>query len=512
MIKKSTTKKTTTSAQVRKNKTVKASAKTNLNATRRGSRATRGADLKPASLNIRSYQVGFGDCFLLSFHYPDAEKPQNRQRHVLIDFGSTGLPSGTPPDQMMRVAEDIHNQCGGKLHVVVATHRHKDHISGFTTQPDGKGTGNIIAALEPDVVIQPWTEDPNLHDEDLSAFDQKEADKPFAPTAHQLRALQISALDSMNEVSEAMLSEVRHLSDQRRFRQPLSNNVAGQIGFLADDNRLPNKSAVENLRGMGKNHYVHHGYDLNLAKLLPGIDIKVLGPPTLEQHAGIQKQRSADKTEFWMLHAAAQNFWQQQALTGQKLRQAVAEKSRAGAKKDILFPGADVSTEFVPAHSRWFVRQVRTMRGQQMLGLVRILDKAMNNTSVILLMEIAGKKLLFPGDAQIENWQYALSLEEDVKLLKDVFVYKVGHHGSRNATPKSLWEHFDRKGDKAAETGRLKTVISTMEGKHGSRTSHSEVPRDTLVEALSSLSDYHTTQKAAADGHLFEDIMIEFSA
>jgi beta-lactamase superfamily II metal-dependent hydrolase len=505
MTKKSTTntKKATTGTQTR-HTTRKTGAKTNLSATRRGASGSRGAELKPVSLNIRSYQVGFGDCFLLSFHYPDAEKPQDRQRHVLIDFGSTGLPSGTPRDQMMRVAEDIRNQCGGKLHVVVATHRHKDHISGFTTQPDGKGTGDVIAALKPDMVIQPWTEDPNLHDEDLSAFDQKEADKPFAPTALQLRALQISALDSMQEVSEAMLSEVRHLSDRDRFRQPLSDNVAGQIAFLADDNGLPNKSAVENLRNMGKNYYVHHGYKLDLSKLLPGVDIKVLGPPTLEQHAGIQKQRSADKTEFWMLHAAAQNFWQQQALTGQKLRRAVAEEEH-------LFPDADITTQFVPSHSRWFVRQVRAMRGQQMLGLVRILDKAMNNTSVILLMEIAGKKLLFPGDAQIENWQYALSLEEDVELLKDVFVYKVGHHGSRNATPKSLWEHFDRKGDKALETGRLKTVISTMEGKHGSRASHSEVPRDTLVEALSSLSDYHTTQKAAADGQLFEDIMIEFS-
>ena len=41
----------------------------------------------PKSLMIRSYHVGFGDCFLLSFAYgPRSE------RHVLIDFGSTGLP------------------------------------------------------------------------------------------------------------------------------------------------------------------------------------------------------------------------------------------------------------------------------------------------------------------------------------------------------------------------------------------------------------------------------------
>ena len=39
---------------------------------------------------------------------------------------------------------------------------------------------------------------------------------------------------------------------------------------------------------------------------------------------------------------------------------------------------------------------------------MRTLDDQMNNTSLILLFEVFGKKLLFPGDAQIENWSYAL--------------------------------------------------------------------------------------------------------
>ena len=39
---------------------------------------------QPAKVTIRMFNVGFGDCFLLTFHYPA------RDRHVLIDFGSTG--------------------------------------------------------------------------------------------------------------------------------------------------------------------------------------------------------------------------------------------------------------------------------------------------------------------------------------------------------------------------------------------------------------------------------------
>lgn len=463
----------------------------------------------PASLNIRSYQVGFGDCFLLTFNYPGAAKAADQSRHILIDFGSTGLPPETPPDQMMRVARDIKEQCGERLHVVVATHRHKDHISGFTTQNDGSGTGDIIAQLNPEAVIQPWTEDPEAHDPPAgsSPSAKESAGKTPAGTAvtdsRSLQAMHVSSLENMNAVSEAMLAEVKHLSDERKFKQPLRAGIAEKIRFLADNNGLPNKSAVENLRKMGRNYYVSHGSKLDFSKLLPGVDITVLGPPTMEQHAAIQKQRSADKDEFWMLRAAAQKFWGQQAATGEMLEDFAKDKRS-------LFPGADVISRVIPPHNKWFVRQIRSMRSEQMLGLVRILDKALNNTSVILLFDIGGKKLLFSGDAQIENWEYSLSLEEDLKQLKDVEVYKVGHHGSRNATPKTLWENFQHKGEKATDKARLKTLVSTMDGKHGSRANHSEVPRRTLIDALDASSEFHTTQETARQGELFEDIKITF--
>ena len=41
--------------------------------------------------------------------------------------------------------------------------------------------------------------------------------------------------------------------------------------------------------------------------------------------------------------------------------------------------------------------------------MLRSMDDELNNTSLILLFEIGGKKLLFPGDTQWENWEYALS-------------------------------------------------------------------------------------------------------
>jgi hypothetical protein len=76
---------------------------------------------------------------------------------------------------------------------------------------------------------------------------------------------------------------------------------------------------------------------------------------------------------------------------------------------------------------------------------------------------------------------------------KAVNLYKVGHHGSLNATPKSLWKLFEHKGPANTED-RLQTVVSTMAGKHGSARSGTEVPRSKLVDELKRDSDFVTTQ------------------
>src|SRR6185503_14489898 len=113
---------------------------------------------RPKSVEIRSYQVGFGDCFLVSFVYSRSDK-----RHLLIDFGTTGLPKPLKPStHMPRVAQDIASVCNGdRLTAVVATHRHADHINGFGTDGKTGESGTIIKGLQPRLVLQPWTEDPD---------------------------------------------------------------------------------------------------------------------------------------------------------------------------------------------------------------------------------------------------------------------------------------------------------------------------------------------------------------
>lgn len=426
---------------------------------------------KPSSVTIFSYQVGFGDCFLAQFDYDD------RPRYVLIDFGTTSLPEGAPKDQMERVAKDIAAKCGKNLVAVVATHRHADHISGFATKTGGKGTGDIIRALKPKVVIQPWTEQLDLKTDALGPG--------VVGSRKQLRGRRLS-LNAMHATSERIL---QMLDDNAFSRLPKA--VQAQMRFLGEDN-LKNKSAVKNLSSMGnKQVYAFHGANSGLAAILPGVKIHVLGPPTLKQTDTIRKQRSKDPDEFWHL----------------TLRRLAAAEQTLGNSTRLFGRHPTLRGSKLPLSMRWFANRLNAAQGDQTLAILRQLDQQMNNTSLILLFEIGKKKLLFPGDAQLENWQFALSKPKILNLLKGVDLYKVGHHGSLNATPRSMWSAFAKRGPKTKK-GRLTTMMSTRKDKHGSEDKGTEVPRRTLVTALRTESELHSTHLMDGDA-LFGKVTVK---
>lgn len=447
---------------------------------------------RPYKVIFRAYQVGFGDCFLLTFCYKTAEGEAD-DRHILIDFGTMEKPDGAPSNLPLLIAEDIREKCRNKdgkpkLHAIVATHRHADHISGFTTAGKNKkiASGDIIAECAPDVVVQPWTEDPDAASDGTSA------------TTLSTSQAFVSALRHMNNFSQSTLTEIKRLRSGG-----CSKSIIEQLEFLGVDNlgeeTISNKSAVDNLRRMGAKHfYIYHGSESGLEEILPGVKIHVLGPPTLEQSEAIRKQRSSDKDEFWQLRfadwqlnvAEGHKFWSLQAAAGRDIT------SKGGS----LFASAAhcLSPQLAPSYTRWFIRRMNALRGEQLLEIVRSLDKVMNNTSIILLFEVGDKKLLFPGDAQIENWSYALkepkNKERTEALLRGVSLYKVGHHGSRNATPKAMWRLINSP-ESNNVASPLRTVVSTKPGKHGHEEDDTEVPRATLVEELMKNSIYFSTQE-----------------
>ena len=155
------------------------------------------------------------------------------------------------------------------------------------------------------------------------------------------------------------------------------------------------------------------------------------------------------------------------------------------------------------------IPRIDEMHAEEALAIVRILDGVLNNTSVILLFEIGDSLLVFPGDAQLENWSYALRECEDAasirKRLADARFYKVGHHGSLNATPKSLWNKFKHR-DARPGPERLATMVSTAAGKHGSSHRGTEVPRKTLIEELTEMSDLRNTQSLESRDLFWHDV------
>ncbi len=432
-------------------------------------------------LELFTYRVGFGDCFLLRFTYGDGER-----RCVLVDFGKSANPEQLG-SQTAQITAHLKETCGERLDAIVATHRHSDHVSEF-----GGETWDLVRSLKPGLVVLPWTEHPDAA-----------TDATVAPTGTRGRigersCAHVRSLDAMHEVAAAALrelarrtrprdrdddddglddddDEVGPWSDRDLGPTPVSSPVGKRLAAelqLVGELNLDNAEQMKNLLSTPAQDFVSFGSKTRLQEILRGgVKVHVLGPPTLAQTEAIGRAyRKDDPDQYWLAMAAA-------------------GRASARANGRPLFPGRDVDPAELPLETRWFLKRLDAVRAGELLEIVRTLDAVLNNTSVILLFEVLGpnpRKLLFPGDAQIESWEYALGREGVKELLKGVDVYKVGHHGSRNATPKTMWNLFENRGP-AGKRGRLKTFLSTRRNKHPG------VPRRPLVEELDRLSDLFST-------------------
>lgn len=428
----------------------------------------------PNSLNIRTYQVGFGDCFLLSFNYDGGKK-----KHVLIDFGTKALPKGSPKDLMLRIANNIKEVVGDDLVAVVATHRHQDHVSGFQRNK-GKGSGDVIRSLKPQVVVQPWTEQPDL---------AQKATGPALKRFGKSAKAHVAALSDIHEIAAQVVEAAQ--------RGQLPKEMKERLSFIGEDN-IKNPDAVRNLMDMGVKApvYVFSGSKSGLDSLLPGVKVHVLGPPTVDQSDKI-KSYAKTSDDYWGFQAHAM-----------RAAGVPAGRTRAkGKKRSVLFPRHVASGgPNYPVETRWLIYHARAAQSEQLLSIVTMLDKVINNTSVILVFEAGNKKLLFPGDAQLENWLFALDGTHDKykALLQSIDLYKVGHHGSWNATPKKLWNLFTKKST-GSGPARLKTLMSTLEGIFHEE---HEVPRGKLVTELKHQSDLFSTQQLTKS-EFFKDILVQ---
>src|SRR5262245_9018802 len=92
-------------------------------------RRSKHADAGTAPVTVRHYCQGIGDCHLLAFNRDDGGK-----FYMLIDCGvHSAVAGGT--DKIKEVVNDIASVTKF-IDVLVVTHEHWDHLSGFVSAAD----------------------------------------------------------------------------------------------------------------------------------------------------------------------------------------------------------------------------------------------------------------------------------------------------------------------------------------------------------------------------------------
>src|SRR3954447_24412166 len=92
---------------------------------------------------LRMYNVGFGDAFLLTLPTDEGD------RRILIDCGSVAKASRSIGEIAQSIVEELSDQGKPRLDIVIATHRHRDHVAGFAS--------GIWDKVEVGEVWMPWT-------------------------------------------------------------------------------------------------------------------------------------------------------------------------------------------------------------------------------------------------------------------------------------------------------------------------------------------------------------------
>jgi beta-lactamase superfamily II metal-dependent hydrolase len=403
---------------------------------------------------IRHYCQGIGDCHLLRF-----PTDGDRDFWMLIDCGvHTSVKGGS--DLLDEVVRDIAKQTK-RLDVVVLTHEHMDHVSGF------RSAAEVFAeeGIEVDEVWLAWTEDPK--DAQARKLDQYKQ--------QALAALQLSS-----QRLDGVASPPPHVAVVR-------DGVQALLGFSFGAKGERVRSCREALEGMARKdvkYWEPKDPPITLARL-PNLRIYVLGPPRdvnwidVKERAGEMYGLGAEPS--WPMAAALSGALGAKATRGEtEYDDAAPFDSSLGKRLDEFTATrarsrspaiAPQTFEFAQRH--YFGRtetpaaQVRSRQPKVVTDpeafdqswrridhdwlaasadLAMQLDDRTNNTSLVLAFEFVDTQrvMLFTGDAQVGNWlswqdvrwQVGTATVTGPELLSRVVYYKVGHHGSHNATLK----------------------------------------------------------------------------
>jgi hypothetical protein len=374
------------------------------------------------SANVRMYRLKeLGDCFLVTFIAGAAKS------RLLIDCGSFRN-GGDSIDRLKKIVAEIKNTLKGKpLEVVVGTHQHNDHLSGFVhCEKEFREIGVQQVWLS-------WLDDPS----DSMARDIGDA--------HNNLMLGLAS------VREKMKSSAKNVASARSVE--ILEDMLGFYGAAASGAppEIPAK-AIKILKGIARKapEYLRPGRTLEMPGLPAGaVRVHVLGPPRIRGNELLNRKdpRAGESYDAALAIAVA---------SANKFLDAVAAHSGAISREEEQYPfgetdkrrgkssaSADLSAIQKQYHSRgdaW--RRIDEDWMQQAGFLALYLDSFTNNSSLVLAIELVESKkvLLFAADAQTGNWLSWFEVKREKNglstddLLARTVLYKVGHHASHNAT------------------------------------------------------------------------------
>ncbi len=391
-----------------------ATRKTKLKSGRKTSRVAAGKESAQQSesapkVRVRMYRQGLGDCFLITFN------PGPKEAHMLIDCGTLGSKGGA---SMKDVVADIRAVTRDHLSLLVATHEHKDHVSGFGDYEEE------FKKIKVDHVWMAWTENP----EDKTAQALKKHADDLAVTAR-------AAAYALRAVGNGAVAE--EIED-----------VLGFTGFGAGKFARTIDEAMDFVRtGLGgKTRYLDPGTTVE-EDWLPGFRFYVLGPPRSEDAIRDTVGHAGENDLYHLAPGLKSGAMKAAGMSegGDESEMPFDIRFRIGETDPML--ASSLKNYRKPAEA-WRRVDSDWLHGAADFALQ--LDSLTNNTSLALAIERIsdGKVLLFPADAQHGHWlswheagmrwevraAAGSSVVDAKNLLQRTVFYKVGHHGSHNAT------------------------------------------------------------------------------
>ena len=398
---------------------------------------------QPTQIRVRMYRVGLGDCFLVSLL-----PPRRNAFHIMVDCGVI-LGTKKAKERLAQALDDIIEETGskkdgGRVDVLVVTHEHYDHVAGFALCPEkfAAAGDREPGKLSVDEVWFAWTEKRGDELADRLRKKRQERKEALASLVSRLTKMGVSTSEG-----EGVADLLRFFGVGRDGRELDASEGMGATAL-----------AMRNARQFAsKVTYCEPGQVWE-SQAAPGMRTYFLGPPRDEKafrkldsttevyHFGGQFFEDSVRMAASMGASSPENDLYAPFDSGyrRKLSLIVAGKDTGAAANFVRESYLRSMTESPETDVSWRRIDGEWLGSAEQLALA--LDSATNNTSLAFAIELtdSGRVLLFPADAQVGNWLswHGISWESDgvtvtaEDLLSRTVFYKVGHHGSHNATLK----------------------------------------------------------------------------